>query len=267
MLATGTSDTSGHFRFSFDLGSGPDAHALKLLGSGANFASGSRDVIVSSGSPDLPFYSLGLLPQDVAACLLDSPFLVIIGHFRSSSSDTPFTDFSERIADALTYNLNYDLLLPLQEVKILRDFQPVFYRCDEATPRTKQLAGTYARALKAHAFISGDVQHQQGQFRVSTYVGDAYDLFVPPLRTVNEGVDLSDPGAAKLDPNTHAAILLALAAGYEQSGRFAECVDVAVAADQLDPGISTLLRQTIQRQLASCQEKLPNRGLARRAHP
>ena len=32
---------------------------------------------------------------------------------------------AERIADALTYNLNYDLLLPLQEVKILSDFQPV----------------------------------------------------------------------------------------------------------------------------------------------
>ena len=41
----------------------------------------------------------------------------------------------------------------------------------------------------------------------------------------------------------------------------------AVAADQLDPGLSPPLRRTIERQLASCQEKLPNRGLARRDDP
>ena len=121
--------------------------------------------------------------------------------------------------------------------------------------------GHRTRGAQHHLLHGGA---QQGQFRISTYVGDAYNLFVPPLRTVNEGVDLSDPGAAKLDPDTHAAILLALAAGYEQAGRFAECVDVAVAADQLDPDISPPLRRTIQRQLANCQDKLPNRGLARR---
>ncbi len=256
VFAVGTSDSSGHFQLSFDIPGSRQSQALKLISRSDGFVAGSHNVIITSGAPDLNYYSIRLLPSLISRCLLDMPHLVIVGHFRSASPEVSGSDICRDMVDALQYSL----LVPLQEVRVPQDFQPVFWACDEAEPRSKLLAGAYARALKAHAFVTGDVERKDANFRVSTYVGDSYNLFVPPLRTINEDVDLRN--ARGVNPETHAAIFLALAVSYEQSGRYAECVDVILAARKLGEGsTSSALERVIEARLQKCQEKLPNRGL------
>jgi hypothetical protein len=256
-LAVGSTEADGGFVLAFEMGASRDARPVTLLVEHPGYVSGSRTLTITGGAPDSPFYRIDLLPSAIASCRLERPHLVVVGHFRSPATTQPVSDLSLRIADALTYSL----LTRLQQVHVPSDFQPIFLACDEVQLRTVSLAGSYARALQAHVFVSGDVQPDDDHFRVSTYVGDRYDLFTPPLRTVNRGVDLDDPGAAEVDAVTHAAILLAVAVGYQQAGKPAPCVDVTLAAEdvlgEINPGLLTAVRER-RRQ---CQEQLPHRGL------
>lgn len=134
-------------------------------------------------------------------------------------------------------------------------------------PRIVTLSGAFAKALRANAFLSGDVNPDGDRFKVSTYVSDRFDLFVPPFRTVNEKVNLNDPGAAQLDPNTHAAILVSVATAYHEQLLYPECVEVSIAAEQLAGEHNSAIRDAARKRREVCQERLGNRGLLRGIGP
>jgi hypothetical protein len=190
--------------------------------------------------------ALGLLPKALGGCVLRNGEGVVVGHFRPPvTASDPGGELAGRIAEALTY----DVLTVLQTLNLPPALQPRFVACDEARPRSVDFAASYARALGADAFLLGSVEPVSNGFDVRAFVGDAFQLFKPPLPSVNTGVALDDPAAARLEPEMHGAILTAIARGYAERQKFAECVDVAMAAKRLTTRVSTALEQT----LARCQ--------------
>jgi hypothetical protein len=113
--------------------------------------------------------------------------------------------------------------------------------------------------LGADALVFGHVSPAQVRFDVTTFVGDSYEVFVPPAPFVNRKVDLNTPEAAALDSKTHAAILTAIAAGYESKKKYSECVEVTVAAEQLTQNLSPELRKIRER----CQRAVGTDALRR----
>jgi hypothetical protein len=190
---------------------------------------------------------IGLLPKALGGCVLKEAQGIVVGHFRApvSAAGTD-SDLAGRIAEALTY----DVLTIVQTLNLPPALQPRFLACDEAKPRSVDFAAGYARALKADALIVGNIEPVNGAFDVRAYIGDAFQLFKPPVPSMARGVALNDPAVAKLGPEMHAAILTAVARGYAERRRFTECVDVAVAAGRLLSRSTSALDQT----LARCQD-------------
>ena len=124
------------------------------------------------------------------------------------------------------------------------------------------MAGSFAQALHADAFLSGYVKPVAQRYRVDAFVSDRFELHIPPFRGSNQDVDLDAPGSAELEPPTLAAILTALAAGYEESDQIAECVEVTVVAEQLVGDVTPATEQLRRR----CQDRLPHRGLLKDEH-
>ena len=191
--------------------------------------------------------AIGLLPKALGGCVLKDAQGVVVGHFRAPvSAPGADSDLAGRIAEALTY----DVLTIVQTLNLPPALQPRFLACDEAKPRSVDFAAGYARALKADALIVGSIEPVDGAFNVRAYIGDAFQLFKPPMPSMARGVTLNDPAVAKLGPDMHAAILTAVARGYAERRMFTECVDVAVAAGRLLSRPTPALDQT----LARCQD-------------
>jgi len=106
-------------------------------------------------------------------------------------------------------------------------------------------------------FIFGDVLETGPAYKVRTYVGDRHGVFDPPKTVINDNVAVTDPAAAKLDDETHAYMLIALANGYAQQQRFAECVDVCVAAEEVLGSAAPAIAQ----QREYCQQRTDNARL------
>ncbi len=111
--------------------------------------------------------------------------------------------------------------------------------------------------------MSGDLRPAGEGYDVYAFVSDRFDLFVPPLEAVNEAVNLDNPGAAELDTQTLAAILVAVARSYQEDGHSEECVDITRAAEALH-GAPT---PEIETQRGRCQAGLGHRGLVRGGSP
>jgi len=190
--------------------------------------------------------AFALLPKRLGGCVLTSGQGIVVGHFEPPPGAGAGGDLAGRIAVALTY----DVLTVLQTLNLPPALQPRFLACDEAQPRSIDFAAGYARALGADAFLMGNVEPADGAFNVRAFVGDAFQLFKPPLPSMTAGVALNDPAVARLAPAMHGAILTAVARGYAERQRFRECVDVAVAAERLLGGRTPALDRT----LARCQE-------------
>ena len=126
--------------------------------------------------------------------------------------------------------------------------------------------GQLANALKVHAFVGGSVKRGESNYDVSTHVSDAYELFKLPHRSKNLAVDLDDPSSAELNPGTHAAVLIALAKGYEKKGDSNYCVDVVTQAEKMAHAAdikSGKLYDMIMNLKEDCKSKLPHKGLVR----
>jgi hypothetical protein len=191
--------------------------------------------------------TIDLLPKALGGCVLKDTQGIVVGHFRAPVSATAADgDLAGRIADALTY----DVLTIVQTLNMPPALQPRFLACDEANPRSMEFAEGYARALKADALIVGSIEPVDGAFNVRAFIGDAFQLFKPPVPSMATGVALNDPAVAKLGPDMHAAILTAVARGYAERRMFSECIDVAVAAGRLLSRSTSALDQT----LARCQD-------------
>lgn len=187
--------------------------------------------------------AFALLPKRLGGCVLRNAQGVVVGHFEPPPGSGAGGDLAGRIAVALTY----DVLTVIQTLNLPPALQPRFLACDEAQPRSVDFAAGYARALGADAFLMGNVEPADGAFNVRAFVGDAFQLFQPPLPSMTAGVTLNDPAVARLAPAMHGAILTAVARGYAERQMFRECVDVAVAAERLLGSRTPPLEQTLTR--------------------
>lgn len=187
--------------------------------------------------------AFALLPRTLGGCVITNAQGIVVGHFEPPRGSGAGGDLAGRIAVAL----RYDVLPLLQTLNLPPALQPIFLACDEAQPRSVDFAAGYARALGADAFLMGNVEPTDGAFNVRAFVGDAFQLFKPPLPSMTAGVALNDPAVARLAPAMHGAILTAVARGYAERQMFRECVDVAVAAERLLGSRTPPLEQTLTR--------------------
>lgn len=216
VLGEGVSGQDGQFQVSFRPPS-PQAQNYRLDAEHPDYAPpASRLFVVASGTPDQASFALELLPRALARCLQGEERTILVGQFSGDGAGN-LEKLSSRMSEALTYSL----LVQLQRLKVRPGLQPRFSACWEAAPRSPDLAGLCARAVRADALVFGRVTAADGRFDVKTFVGDGYGLFTPPAAFLNRKVDLAEPDEAVLDVRTHAAILTVIAAAYERNGSHA----------------------------------------------
>jgi hypothetical protein len=238
-VGSARTQADGSFLLTFEGAAGAGTQSYTLHAAHADFAAVSRVFSVVAGRPDQAFYKLELLPRALTRCVQSRSPAVLVGAFTGpQGSDAK--DLAWKLSQALTYSL----LTQLQRHGIRPDLEPSFPACAEAELRDPDLASGCARALGADALVFGRVKQVSTRFEVTTFIGDSYDFYAPPAAFPNRRVDLEAPESAVFDPSTHAAILAVVAAGFERRSRFAECVEVTVAAEQLagrmTPGLKAL---------------------------
>jgi hypothetical protein len=254
-LALATTDVDGYFELVFPFEVVPEQRTLALIVESERYSPDTTNVIVTAGRPDSDAYAIELTPVELARCRRSNPHVVMVGYFSSLGGGPDVSDLSRVLVTGLSSNL----LPELQKRHLPEDFQPIFDACPAARPSSPSYLDNFARALGADVFIFGDVLETGPAYRIRTYVGDRYSVFEPPRTVVNENVAVTDPAAAELDRETHAYMLVALANGYAKQERFAECVDVCVAAEQvLGDAASPIVAQR-----EFCQERTGNSGLIR----
>ncbi|MEM9384918.1 MAG: carboxypeptidase-like regulatory domain-containing protein [Pseudomonadota bacterium] len=229
------SDEQGHFSATIDLPGEQRLHIVQVSAEHPRFAAKTLEVAIVDGVPEDPITRLHLFPAALAECLLKKDNLVVVGHFRSPlGEDIP--DLPDRLAEAL----QFDLLTVMQQLHLPPALQPVFAPCRDAKPRVITQAGTLARALRAHAVVHGDVSRSTGEFLVRSHVSDAYDIVSVPVTTQNPAVDLANPSAAQLNPQTYGAVLMAVAAGIASRRDCPGALTVIAAAEALGEDVSAL---------------------------
>ncbi len=248
-LGSVLTEDDGRFLVTFDVGTSDRVYVtLRLEHDG--YEARTEQITVTGAQPVPPFVSVVLRPNALSGCSGGGAPGGVVGYFTGPAGAE---DLSDKMAIALTYSL----LTRIQRVHVPSDLQPSFGTCQGAKPRNPLDGPKFARFLEADVFVSGTVKQGAQGFDVAAYVSDRYDLYMPPLRALNVDVDLDDPGAADLDEETHAAVLVAIARRYEEEARFAECVDVTVAAEQILGGLTPV----IEAERARCQQRLGNIGL------
>ncbi len=254
IVATGVTGADGSFVLPFNVPVSAQALQLKLFVRLDDYIEGSRDVTITSGRPDANAYLLTLVPRSLAECIRARDHMVVVGYFRPPAASAADQDLADRVADAL----NYDLLVRMQQGRLVRDALPIIVACGKARPQSSGDYTNYAKVLHADAFLTGYVD-DPGTHRVKVQmsVADRFGLLIPPLRASSPEVNLDDPAVARLDPSAHAAILTALVAGYERAGKYADCIEFAVAAARilatLPPAIADARRR--------CEQAVPNARL------
>lgn len=254
-LATAITDEDGYFELSFPFEVVREQRTLTLSAMHGDYAPASLRVVVTSGAPDRGSYELAAMPLDVANCRRQQPHLVMVGFFAAPPNGPDVRDLPYTLMAGLSTNL----LPELQKRALPQDFQPVFEACPMARPTSTNYLPNFARALGADVFLSGNVLETGSTYKVLTYVGDRYGVFNPPRQVVNENVAVANPAATKLDTETYAYMLIALARGYAEQKKYAECVEISVAAEQLVGAANADI--TKQRDL--CQQHTANSGLVR----
>ena len=258
VLAKTNSDYDGNYSLVIDVEEKLEKKPLKLVIEDIEFVKFSQNIEIVSGRATKPFYRVSLLPKELAKCRKPKGHCVIVGYFNAPLSAS-YSNLSIRIAYALTYNL----LTLLQKYHIDPVLQPTFLACDEAKPRAIDLGENFARVLKADAFLFGDVQQAMPGYDIRTYVSEPYDIFSIPPSSTNPKVNLEDSGAAELNKATHAAILTAIAGGYEREGRFAEGIETTIAAERILGRLTTEAKEIRER----CKRNIPHHKLLHEGSP
>ena len=256
-VGAGTSDIDGFYRVPFTI---PPA-APTVLTMIASARSGGHGVTrsnfqVNAGTPVATAHNIALFPSGVTDCRSQTGHTVIVGHFLPPDGRN-LADLSMRIARSLEYALN----TRLQTVRLTLELLPSFEPCDAAKPQTPRLAANFAKALRADAFVGGDIAAADGSpgFTVSIYVSDAHGLFNTPEMAFNRSVDLNNPSGASMSGETHAAVLSSIAAGLAGKNDCVSAIAILSVAERLveviPPYITSLRR--------SCKSRVPNVGLRR----
>lgn len=247
-----TSAADGSFRVLVSVPARPEPQNLKLIVRREGYAEAARDVVVVSGRTDAASYKVMLQRKEVADCRQAREHGVAVGYFRPPAAAGDL-DLPDRIRDALSY----DLLTRIQQSSLRPESQPFIWSCPGAKPQVDRDYAGWARALNADAFLAGYVAPAGQRFKVEMLVADRFTATGMPTRTTSKDVDLDDPAAARMDASAHTAILAALLAGYQRSGKYAECVEVSVAAERILGRLPASFAQVRQQ----CQAQLPNRRL------
>jgi hypothetical protein len=257
-LGTATSDFNGIYRVPFAVPAGalPLATMIATARSAAHGITRSN-FQVNRGTPVDTAHDIEVFPTGVIQCRSQTDHTIIVGNFLPPTGGGALSDLSRRIARSLEYALN----TRLQAVRLTLDQLPSFEDCDTAKPRTPRLGTNYAKALRADAFVGGDVSHSDGAtgFTVSFQVSDAYGLFGSPEVTLNKSVSLDSPSGASMSGETHAAVLASIAAGLAGKNDCVTAIAVLSVAERLVdtiPPYVTRLRKT-------CEARVPNAGLRR----
>ncbi|WP_143130603.1 hypothetical protein [Bradyrhizobium arachidis] len=180
---------------------------------------------------------------------------MIVGNFFPPAGAV--SELSRRIATSLEFALK----TRLQAVHLTLAKQPSFEPCESAKPITTKLGTNYAKALKADAFVAGDVAQKAGSpaYSVSFYVSDAYDFFADPQVASNPSLDLNSPSGASVSDATHAAVLTSIAAGLAKKNDCVNSIKVIAVAEQLMDPIPSYLMSLRK----ECESRTPNIDLRR----
>jgi hypothetical protein len=258
-VGAGTSDIDGVYRVPFTIP--PAAPSVVTMIASARSASHGltrTNFQVNAGTPVTTVHNIPLFPIGVTDCRSNTSHSVIVGHFLPPLG-RDFGDLSTRIARSLEYALN----TRLQTVRVTLEPLPSFEPCDAAKPRTSRLATNFAKALRADAFIGGDIASDGSSgFTVSIYVSDAHGFFSAPATASNRSVDLSSPSAgALMAGETHVAVLASIAAGLADRNDCVTAITVLSVAERL----VDVIPPYIERLRRTCKSRVPNAGLTRAA--
>jgi hypothetical protein len=253
----------GQYVLTFKVPLRPQSQTVTLLVERTDYVGKSVEVVVTpSGAAEKTSYRFELLPAAVAECYHPRDHTIIVGYFRPPASASGDADFASRIRD----NVHLTLLPVLQELAAFKDqpsLQPEARDCAQARPKREADYPGFAKALGADAFLTGYVAPAGRLFKVEMWVADRFDLLIPPSRATSANMDLDDPDATRLSVPSRTAILSALAVGYEKTGKTAECVQVAEAAQRILKTMPPEIAATRKR----CQAALGHQGLLRGATP
>ena len=252
-VGKGTTDSEGHYQVPLGAplstaNQGPVSMSL-FVSDGSH-----KDRIVPlqfvNGHAVEPTYDVGLLIPAIASCPSASKHSVIVGHFLPPV-DHAYLELSEHIAKVLDFSLNVEL----QKVHLDKSLQPDFEPCNEANLKIPKLGKNFARAVRADAFVAGNVG-SSAPYTVTTEVSDAFELFDRPESTVSQNVDIDNPTVAILRPETHAAVLGSVAAGLaaKDCENSLAVISVAKRIVKDAPEYLSVLQH-------KCQDQLPNIGL------
>ena len=252
-VGKGTTDSEGHYQV--PLGAPPSAANQAPMSMSLFVSDGShKDRIVPlqvvNGRALEPTYDVGLLIPAIASCSSASKHSVIVGHFLAPV-DHAYLELSEHVAKVLDFSLNVEL----QKVHLDKSLQPDFEPCNEANLKIPKLGKSFARAVRADAFVGGNVG-SSAPYTVTTEVSDAFELFDRPESTMSKNVDIDNPTVAILRPETHAAVLGSIAAGLATKDCENSLAVISVARRIVKDAPEYLsVLQT------KCQNQLPNNGL------
>lgn len=229
-VGSALSDERGRFRIPATLPGSSNLYVAQLAVAHPDYAAKTVEFQVVNKEPARDSYALELFPRRLTPCLpeRDAAHLVVVGHFRSPLGED-IADLSERLAEAM----QFDLLNQLQRVRLATPLQPVFAPCTDARPRQLTHGKTLARALRADALVHGNVSREEDRFHVSTHVSDAYADAPTPATATSRDVDLANPAIASMNPETHVAVLAAVAAGFLDDRDCGSALAVASAAERL----------------------------------
>jgi len=252
-VGKGTTDSEGHYQV--PLGAPPSAANQAPMSMSLFVSDGShKDRIVPlqvvNGHALEPTYDVGLLIPAIASCSSASKHSVIVGHFLPPV-DHAYLELSEHVAKVLDFSLNVEL----QKVHLDKSLQPDFEPCNEANLKIPRLGKNFARAVRADAFVAGNVGSGE-PYTVTTDVSDAFELFDRPESTVSRNVDIDNPAVAILKPETHAAVLGSVAAGLaaKDCENALAVISVARRIVKDAPEYLSVLQH-------KCQDQLPHIGL------
>jgi hypothetical protein len=253
-VGAGTTDVEGHYRVSFTI---PPA-APSLVNMVVSVSDGVHAPLktifqVKNGATVQDVVDLPLLTPAFASCRSLVKHFIVVGHFSSPVDRTAFVELPKHVADALQFSL----ITRLQTRHLASDLQPAFVACEPAQPQALPLGKNFARALQADAFISGNIAGADPNFTVSTYVSDAYKLFMLPEVTTSDNVNINIPPAAVIKGETHVAVLAAIAEGLAERGDCANSLTIISVAEQFVKKIPQYLVDLRQQ----CRANLPNVGL------
>jgi hypothetical protein len=209
---------------------------------------------VQTGSPLPVTHDIALLPLGLGACVSKADHAFIVGHFPSPAI-RDVSELSVRVARTLYFGLRTELGKRNFALKL----QPIFPSCEAANPSEVTLGAAFAKALGAHAFITGEVAGNAPEFLMTIYVSDAYELFGGPELGKDIPVNLDRPSEAKMPGQTHVAVLAAMAAGLKKKDDCVSAIAVISIIAELVESIPAYVEQ-LQKE---CQARLPHAGLVR----